>query len=69
MPSQPRPKLTPSNGGWTYSELYDFTGGSDGSAPHSNLIQDAEGNFYGTASAGGSTVCNGGCGVIFKFTP
>ena len=62
-------KLTPSNGGWTYSELYDFTGGSDGSAPHSNLIQDAQGNFYGTASAGGSTVCSGGCGVIFKFTP
>ena len=62
-------ELTPSGGGWTYTELYQFTGGSDGAAPYSNLVQDADGNFYGTASAGGNTTCTGGCGVVFKFTP
>jgi uncharacterized repeat protein (TIGR03803 family) len=61
-------KLTPSNGSWTYTELYDFTGGSDGGAPYSNLVQDANGNFYGTTSAGGSTGCSR-CGVVFEFTP
>src|SRR5208282_5570835 len=48
-------KLTPSNGGWTYTQLYNFTCGSDGAAPYSNLVQDATGNFYGTTSAGGSS--------------
>jgi uncharacterized repeat protein (TIGR03803 family) len=23
-------QMTPSSGGWTYTDLYDFTGGSDG---------------------------------------
>jgi uncharacterized repeat protein (TIGR03803 family) len=58
-------KLTPSNGSWAYTDLYNFTGGSDGSIPYSNLVMDAEGNLYGTASAGGAN----GYGVIFKFTP
>ncbi|MGA2369791.1 MAG: choice-of-anchor tandem repeat GloVer-containing protein [Candidatus Korobacteraceae bacterium] len=61
-------KLTPSNGSWTYTELYDFTGGSDGAAPYSNLVQDANGNFYGTTSSGGSNGCSR-CGVVFEFTP
>lgn len=58
-------KLSPSNGGWTYTELYDFTGGSDGASPHSNLVIDSSGNLYGTASAGGQY----GYGVIFEITP
>jgi uncharacterized repeat protein (TIGR03803 family) len=58
-------KLSPSGGGWTYTELYDFTGGSDGAYPHSNLLMDAGGNLYGTASQGG----NLGSGVVFEFTP
>jgi uncharacterized repeat protein (TIGR03803 family) len=58
-------KLSPSNGSWTYTELYDFTGGNDGSNPYSNLVMDASGNFYGTASTGGQS----GHGVIFEFTP
>jgi hypothetical protein len=28
-------KLTPSNGGWTYTSLHDSTGGSDGGNPFS----------------------------------
>jgi len=58
-------KLSPSNGSWIYTELYDFTGGDDGSAPYSNLVMDTKENFYGTASAGGTD----GKGVIFEFTP
>ncbi len=58
-------KLSPSNGSWTYTELYDFAGGADGGAPYSNLVMDASGNFYGTASVGGQS----GQGVIFEFVP
>ena len=58
-------KLSPSGGGWTYTELYDFTGGSDGAAPYSNLVQDASGNFYGTTSGGGAN----SDGTVFEFTP
>ena len=62
-------KLTPSSGGWTYTSLHDFTGGSDGANPYSNLVFDADGNLYGTASAGGTgSNCNGGCGVVFEIT-
>ena len=65
-------KLTPSNGTWTYTSLHDFTGGADGGYPVGNLIFDAHGNLYGTASCGGSTgSCghqNGGYGVVFKIS-
>jgi len=58
-------KLTPSAGSWTYTSLYDFTGSSDGAYPWSNLVFDANGNLYGTASAGGTK----GVGVVFEITP
>lgn len=58
-------KLTPGNGGWTYTDLHDFTGGSDGAFPVSNVVLDAGGNLYGTASAGGAY----GYGVIWEITP
>jgi uncharacterized repeat protein (TIGR03803 family) len=58
-------ELTPSNGGWSYTELYDFTGGSDGATPYSNLVMDKNGNLFGTTSAGGQS----GDGVVFEFTP
>ena len=45
-------KLTPSNGGWTESILYSFTG-SPMAAPVSGVIFDKAGNLYGTTSAGG----------------
>ena len=52
--------------------LYRFSGGSDGAFPSSNLVMDASGNFYGTASHGGNTSdCTGtvpGCGVVFDLT-
>jgi uncharacterized repeat protein (TIGR03803 family) len=58
-------KLTPSNGGWTYTSLHDFTGGEDGGLPYSSLVMDANGNLYGTASLGGSH----GAGVVFQVSP
>jgi uncharacterized repeat protein (TIGR03803 family) len=61
-------KLTPSNGNWVYTPLYDFKGGTDGKWPQSNVVFDANGNLYGTASAGG-TGCAHGCGVVWEITP
>jgi uncharacterized repeat protein (TIGR03803 family) len=58
-------KLTHGLGGWTYTSLHDFTGGSDGSNPMCSLVFDADGNLYGTASGGGS----GHKGVVFQIRP
>jgi uncharacterized repeat protein (TIGR03803 family) len=58
-------KLTRSSGGWRYTSLHDFTGGTDGSNPMCRLVMDASGNLYGTASGGGAS----GNGVIFEITP
>jgi hypothetical protein len=52
-------KLTPVNGNWIYTDLHDFTGGSDGGAPYGPLVVDANGNVYGADTAG----------VIFEITP
>jgi uncharacterized repeat protein (TIGR03803 family) len=65
-------KLTPALGGWTYTSLHDFTGGSDGGNPVGGVILDAKGNLYGTALLGGAfSSCSGvgGCGVVWKITP
>ncbi|MGA2373073.1 MAG: choice-of-anchor tandem repeat GloVer-containing protein [Candidatus Korobacteraceae bacterium] len=67
-------QLTPSANGWTYTDLYDFTGGNDGRNPISNVVIDAQGNLYGTASRGGSGPCTNmyygnGCGVVWEITP
>jgi uncharacterized repeat protein (TIGR03803 family) len=45
--------------------LYNFTDGSDGAFPDANLIFDASGNLYGTASEGG----DGLSGTVFELTP
>jgi uncharacterized repeat protein (TIGR03803 family) len=60
-------KLTPSDGSWTYTSLHDFTGGSDGASPWSNVVFDPNGNLYGTASGGGDLIC--GCGVVWEIAP
>jgi uncharacterized repeat protein (TIGR03803 family) len=33
------------------------------------LLRDEEGNLYGAAEAGGSNICQLGCGTIFEITP
>jgi len=59
-------KITPDG---TFTTLYSFAG-KDGANPSSQLIQGADGNFYGTASGGGDFVrCVYGCGTIFRITP
>jgi uncharacterized repeat protein (TIGR03803 family) len=58
-------QLTPSFGGWTETDLYDFPSSADGAFPYGNVLIDAKGNLYGTASQGGAN----GYGVIWEITP
>jgi len=59
-------QLTPGpNGTWQENVLYSFQGGTDGSLPTSTLIFDANGNLFGTTSAGGRPSCD--CGTVFKL--
>jgi hypothetical protein len=63
-------KLTFSGGNWVYSDLHDFAGGADGTAPYDGPAVDAGGNLYGTALEGGTgTACPGGCGVVWEIAP
>jgi len=63
-------KLAPSGGGWTYTDLYDFTTVSGGDEPGSNVVFDSQGNLYGTAQYGGTGSCGQlGCGVVWEITP
>jgi uncharacterized repeat protein (TIGR03803 family) len=54
----------------TFTTLYNFTGGSDGSAPEAGVIRDVADNLYGTAFYGGDQNCKTpyrGCGVVYKL--
>jgi uncharacterized repeat protein (TIGR03803 family) len=42
---------------------------SDGAVPSAALIEDKQGNLYGTTEYGGSTKCAFGCGVVFRVSP
>jgi uncharacterized repeat protein (TIGR03803 family) len=61
--------VTPSARAQTFTILYSFTGGADGSLPDSRVIRDSAGNLYGTTPSGGSFLnCSGtGCGTVFKL--
>jgi hypothetical protein len=39
----------------TFTVLYSFTGGTDGSSPQAGLVRDKAGNLYGTTVQGGSS--------------
>ena len=57
-------ELTPSNGTWTFSVIYNIPGWSL-SGPFRNLMMDASGNLYGT------THCDGdySAGTVYELTP
>jgi len=46
-----------------YAVIYSFSGGTDGTAPWGGLVQDPQGNLYGTTSRGGTS----GNGTVFKI--
>jgi uncharacterized repeat protein (TIGR03803 family) len=46
------------------TNLYSFTGLSDGANPEAGLVQGSDGNFYGTAFSGGQ----GGVGTVFRLS-
>ncbi len=58
-------ELTHSNGSWTESVPYFFTGGNDGANPVAALTPDAAGNLYGEASVNGAY----GAGTLFQLAP
>ena len=56
-------ELSPSNGGWVYTDLWDFAGGNDGKWPAASVALDANGNIFGTTSQGAI-----GYGNVFEIT-
>lgn len=62
----------------SFKLIHEFSGGTEGGVPFSSLIQAGDGDFYGTATAGGDLSCavyaSGenyptytGCGTVFKM--
>ncbi len=47
----------------TYTVVYTFQGGADGSRPQSGLVADGSGNLYGTTPFGGTS----NAGTVFKI--
>lgn len=47
-----------------FTNLYSFTGGSDGGVPVAGVVQAADGNFYGTTYEDGAD----GFGTVFEIT-
>ena len=57
-------KMTPSNGSWTFTDLYDFNRG-EGLFAYGAIVFDAQGNMYGTTESGGQY----GHGIVWELTP
>ena len=62
-------KLTPSNGSWIYTDLYNFTGGSDGAAPYRATWSRMPTAISMAQPRPAAASNRSRCGVIFKFTP
>src|SRR5579859_1734926 len=80
MPAQmaiPNAPAVPGTVNVIYRFLHDGltqSGYSHGELVYDEVIQGADGNFYGTTTLGGSGLCTGpfgvqGCGTVFKLTP
>ena len=64
-------ELASTNGTWTQSVLYTFTGGADGREPQAGVIFDNLGRLDGTTWLGGdftNNCPNLGCGTVFQLT-
>jgi len=53
--------------GGSLTNLWSFTGGTDGANPYAAPVQGRDGNFYGTTSGSGSGPS--GNGTVFRITP
>jgi len=62
-------QLTPSEDGWTYSQIYTSSETPTAIYPETLIIDEA-GDLYGTAEGGSIPNCHGGegCGAVFKLT-
>ena len=49
----------------SFTNLWSFTGGSDGAKPWAGLLQGSDGNFYGTTYSGGDS----NAGTVFRISP
>jgi len=58
-------ELSPSQGGWTETVLYNFRSTPDGWWPYAGVILDPAGNLYGTTYAGGTH----NNGTVFELSP
>jgi len=58
-------KLSLVNGSWTFTQLYEFTGGNDGAFPSGIVAIDSAGNLYGVCVAAGANEQ----GTIWEVTP
>lgn len=56
-------QVTQSGGKWTYKDLHDFTGSSDGGYPGGGVTPDAKGNLFGTTVLGGAD----NYGVVYEI--
>jgi uncharacterized repeat protein (TIGR03803 family) len=74
VPSDPGRPITGADGAGTvfklaadgtFTSLYSFTGGNDGSNCYGGLLLASDGNFYGTTESGGVY----GLGTVFRITP
>ena len=57
-------QLTPQGDGWTYYDLYDFTGGADGAYPNGGLSGYPPTDIFGTTQGG---ITGTGDGVLFEL--
>src|SRR5690242_15192837 len=55
-------------GGVLFTNLYSFSGYSDGSNPLGDLIQASDGNLYGTANYGGYNYFFFGYGTVYRVS-
>lgn len=54
--------------GVVFTSLYSFQGGTSGGSPKCGLVQDIDGNFYGTTSDVDESGTAYGNGTVFKIS-